>query len=204
MKVLCHWITFLSRALPKRSVPVFIELLIATMLTSSGHVTDAYLVIQAQGHWTSYYRWLAYGKWSWLHLARYNLLATDLTLTPKNIIRCYARRWAIEPMFATFRHHFGARDAWQQSRQVLARWIQLLSTGYLLTQLLTLANPTTYDLLRDVFPWRRQRPITDCHLRRWLQQQFSGVNLRAWWDPKTRQFRQPLALGPPTLTEIAA
>ncbi|WP_018274374.1 transposase [Teredinibacter turnerae] len=67
---LCYWITFLAKALPLRSVGTFIELLIGSMLCSSGFVTDAYHVIDMQNHWGSYYKWLQEGKWSWLGLAR--------------------------------------------------------------------------------------------------------------------------------------
>ena len=67
---LCHWITFLSKALPARSIGTFIELLIGAMLTPTGFVTDAYLMVNMRNHWTSYYKWLQHGKWSWLGLAR--------------------------------------------------------------------------------------------------------------------------------------
>jgi hypothetical protein len=67
---LCHWITFLCKALPPRSIATFIELLIGAMLTSTGFVTDAYLMLNMHNHWTSYYKWLQKGKWSWLALAR--------------------------------------------------------------------------------------------------------------------------------------
>ena len=67
---LCYWITFLSKALPPRSVATFIELLIGAMLTPTGFVTDAYLMVNMRNHWTSYYKWLQKGKWSWLSLAR--------------------------------------------------------------------------------------------------------------------------------------
>jgi len=67
---LCHWITFLTKSLPLRSQSTFVELLIAAMLTTSGFVTDAYLIIQMKNHWGSYYKWLEKGKWSWLGLAR--------------------------------------------------------------------------------------------------------------------------------------
>ncbi len=67
---LCHWITFLCSALPPRSIGTFIELLIGAMLTPTGFVTDAYLVVNMRNHWTSYYKWLQQGRWSWLALAR--------------------------------------------------------------------------------------------------------------------------------------
>ena len=53
---LCYWITFLCKALPLRSVGTFIELLIGAMLTPSGFVTDAYLLVNMRNHWTGYYK----------------------------------------------------------------------------------------------------------------------------------------------------
>jgi hypothetical protein len=67
---LCYWITFLSKVLPPRSIGTFIELLIGAMLTPTGFVTDAYLMVNMRNHWTSYYKWLQKGKWSWLTLAK--------------------------------------------------------------------------------------------------------------------------------------
>ena len=67
---LFHWITFLSQALPIRSVKTFIELLIGVILTRSGFVCDTYLKVKMRNHWNSYFKWLQHGKWSWLCLAR--------------------------------------------------------------------------------------------------------------------------------------
>jgi len=67
---LCYWITFLSQALPLRSIGTFIELLIGAMLTPRGFVTDTYLMVNMRNHWTSYYKWLQQEKWSRLGLAR--------------------------------------------------------------------------------------------------------------------------------------
>jgi hypothetical protein len=63
-------ITFLAQALPKRSVPTFLELLFGAMLTPTGFVTDALLAIDPLRHWTSYYKWLHFGKWSWVALGQ--------------------------------------------------------------------------------------------------------------------------------------
>lgn len=63
-------ITFLARALPVRSVPTFIELLIGAMLTHSGFVTEAWLAINPLRSWSAYYKWLQEGKWSWVALGR--------------------------------------------------------------------------------------------------------------------------------------
>ena len=67
-RTLSESITFLARALPIRSVPTFIELLIGAMLTQSGFVTEAWLAINPLRSWTAYYKWLQHGKWSWVAL----------------------------------------------------------------------------------------------------------------------------------------
>lgn len=51
---LCYWITFLAQTLPLRSVRTFIELLVGSMLTPTGFITAAYLVVAMSKHWTSY------------------------------------------------------------------------------------------------------------------------------------------------------
>jgi hypothetical protein len=68
--VLCRWISFLAHALPWRSVPTFVELLIGAMLSRRGFVTEAWLTVHAQRHWTSYYKWLQQGRWSWVRLGQ--------------------------------------------------------------------------------------------------------------------------------------
>ncbi len=67
---LFDWITFLAQSLPIRSVPTFIELLVGAMLTQSGFVVQVGLVIDLERHWTTYFKWLQHGRWSWLALAR--------------------------------------------------------------------------------------------------------------------------------------
>lgn len=67
---LCDWITILSKSLPLRAVRTCLELLIGAMLTRSGFVTQSWLMLNTQKHWTSYYKCLQQGKWSWLSLAR--------------------------------------------------------------------------------------------------------------------------------------
>lgn len=61
-------ITFIARALPVRSVPTFIELLVGAMITQAGFVTEAWLAINPVRSWNAYYKWLQHGKWSWVAL----------------------------------------------------------------------------------------------------------------------------------------
>ena len=59
-------ITFLVQVLPLRSVPTFIELVVGAMLTETGFVTQAYLALPMKRNWSSYYKWIEKGKWSWV------------------------------------------------------------------------------------------------------------------------------------------
>ncbi len=50
---LYYWIIFLAKVLSPRSIGTFIELLIGSMLSVTGFVTDAYSVIDMQNKWFS-------------------------------------------------------------------------------------------------------------------------------------------------------
>jgi hypothetical protein len=82
------------------------------------------------------------------------LLCTDPDLPAPEVIRSYAKRWAVEPLFAAMKHGWGLKDAWQQSRQVLMRWVTILAAGYALTQMLAYADPARIPGLADPAPWR--------------------------------------------------
>lgn len=79
-------ITFLAQALPKRSVPTFLELLFGAMLTQNGFVTEALLTIRPRRHWTSYFKWLQKGRWSWVALG---LQTARLALRRAQTSRCF-------------------------------------------------------------------------------------------------------------------
>jgi len=65
-QALFEFITFLVQVLPLRSTPTFIELVIGAMLTETGFVTQAYLALPMKRNWSSYYKWIEKGKWSWV------------------------------------------------------------------------------------------------------------------------------------------
>lgn len=409
---LYHWITFLTRALPPRSIRTFIELLIGAMLTGTGFVTDAYLAVNMTNHWNSYYKWLEHGKWSWLRLAqqltrlvcsrhsadtvnliiddtlilraskhapgckvhhqhgnkpnlaadvrgqcwvtlamvmtrtdhsvvsipllsrltpsvgntgklmaantliravyrvladikvrvlvdcwymkrrfiqsmigrgievigqiridtrlydvppprpsgqrgrprkygtkytpekiqtlkptcttlnlygkhqplRYRskilkarflhgqwvravwcewlgnnnqykpmrlLLSTDLNLTAEQIIQLYTKRWSIEPMFHQLKQAWGIRQAWQQSRQTLHRWVHLTSISYALVQLLSTLDATRIAPLCQHSPWRVKLAITAGQIRKGLRYHFRHVTVRHWYNPRCKKFEPP-------------
>ena len=85
-KALFEAITFLAQALPKRSVPTFLELLFGAMLTQSGFITDAWSAIRPRRHWTSDYKWLQKGRWSWVALG---LQTARLALHQVSGQRCF-------------------------------------------------------------------------------------------------------------------
>ena len=52
------------------------------------------------------------------------------------------------------KHGWGLKDAWQQSRQVLMRWVTILAAGYALSQMLAYIDPARIPGLADPAPWR--------------------------------------------------
>ena len=69
------------------------------------------------------------------------LICTDPALSAPLVISGYAKRWAVELLFRNLKHGWGLKDAWQQSRQVLMRWVTILAAGYALGQMLAYADP---------------------------------------------------------------
>jgi len=63
------------------------------------------------------------------------LLATETELTAEAIVRLYARRWGIEPLFHNLKRWWGISNLWQQSRTALELWMQIRSTAWTLAQL---------------------------------------------------------------------
>src|SRR5689334_15471924 len=82
------------------------------------------------------------------------LACTDPDLPATEVITSYAKRWAVEPLFAAMKHGWGLKDAWQQSRQALMRWVTILAAGHALGQILAYADPARVPGLADPAPWR--------------------------------------------------
>src|SRR5215208_511621 len=82
------------------------------------------------------------------------LICTDPDLSAITVITSYATRWSIEPLFAAIKHGWGLKDAWQQSRQVLMRWVTILAVSYALNQMLAHIDPARIPGLADPAPWR--------------------------------------------------
>lgn len=119
------------------------------------------------------------------------LIATNAELTPEAVIVEYARRWSIEPMFGQTKNGWGWKETWQQSRQVLHRWVHILFAAYALPQLLTILGGDQVRQLANFTPWRINHTVTAGLVRTGLQKYFSNIRVRDWWDAKSRKFVPP-------------
>lgn len=127
------------------------------------------------------------GQWTKSRL----LLSTDVDLTPEQIIEIYAERWSIESMFHQLKQAWGLKEAWQQSRQTLHRWVHLTQVGYGLLQLLSLLDSASVAQLCQHSPWRKDNPTTAGQIRKGLVMIFRHVPVRQWWNRTCRKFEPP-------------
>jgi len=130
-----------------------------------------------------------YGKWQWVHyrsavclakcmkgcrvravwlqfedsngkLSKQRLLlSTCAMLTAEEVFSYYARRWSIEDLFNQMKNRWGWRETWQQSRQVLHRWTQILSLAYALPQLLATYCGDKVKNMIQLTPWRKESQV---------------------------------------------
>jgi len=119
------------------------------------------------------------------------ILATDISLSPAEVIEAYTKRWTIEPMFAQVKNHWGWKDTWQQSRQVHHRWRHIIGIGYALPQLLAINGGEEVRKLANTTPWREKQSITAGRVRLGLVRIFGHFMVRDWWNAKSRKFRPP-------------
>lgn len=120
------------------------------------------------------------------------ILSTQCDLSPEEIFSYYGRRWSIEDLFNQMKNKWGWREAWQQSRQVLHRWTQILSLAYALPQLLAIYCGDQVESFLKLTPWRKKNQITAGRVRLGLQMILGNVRVRDWWNPTCRKFLPPL------------
>jgi len=119
------------------------------------------------------------------------LLSTDPDLSPERIIRFYTLRWWIEPLFNELKHLYGFTEAWQQSKQALARWSFVVLLAHGLSKLLALCfSQETLKKLHPI-PWRMRQPMTAGWVARALGSVFRNVKVRSFWDRKCQKIRYP-------------
>jgi hypothetical protein len=82
------------------------------------------------------------------------LVCTDPDLPATEVLTSYAKRWSVKPLFAAMKHGWGLKDAWQQSRQGLMRWVTILAAGDALSQMLAYTDPACIPGLAAPAPWR--------------------------------------------------
>src|SRR3954453_19788159 len=88
-----------------------------------------------------------------------NRLLLSPTMPPEAIIRFYADRWTIEPMFnslkhaegvKSLKHAEGVKELWQRSKEAFHRWLHLVQAGMALTVMLSLRDDP--DIVRLAHP----------------------------------------------------
>ena len=126
------------------------------------------------------------------------LLATETDLSAEAIVRLYARRWGIEPLFHNLKRWWGIGNLWQQRRTTLELWMQMRSTAWCLAQLLSLAVHDAFPM-QAVAPWRLKHPLTAGLVAQWLRIEFTGVAFRDGFDRKSQQFVFPQQRNDPRL-----
>lgn len=129
-------------------------------------------------------RFLDKDSWSKWHL----LISTNPDMTGVEVVKRYSRRWSTEPMFNELKHLFGLANAWQQSRQALARWSQVICLALSLPRLLALWMDKKSAYEAFPIPWRKKRQTTAGWMAEGLSWYFRNVSLRAMWDRKLRKF----------------
>ena len=119
------------------------------------------------------------------------LLCTDTKLRAEQVIESYGLRWSIESMFNQLKLSWGMKEAWQQTRQTLHRWVHITMVGYGLVQLLSCLNSAAVDELCCHSPWRQGNPRTAGQIRKGLVRIFRHVAVRRWWNSKCKKFAPP-------------
>jgi hypothetical protein len=119
------------------------------------------------------------------------LLSTITELGAESILQHYEKRRCCEPMFNQPKHAWGLQETWQQTRQVLHRWVQIITLAYALPQSLALLPKAQLTGLSQWTPWRTTRPMTAGRIRLGLHRSLWQVSIRDWWTPKSRIFEPP-------------
>lgn len=116
------------------------------------------------------------------------ILSTDLSLSPESIIYAYELRWSIENMFYEIKNRWGWNETWQQARQVLHRWVQIISTAYAVLKLMAHMGGEELQKLTSLSPWRAKHKITAGRVRQGMERIFRQIDIRALWDSKSQIF----------------
>lgn len=80
------------------------------------------------------------------------------------------------------------KEVWQQRRQTLHRWVQILSAAFAITQMMAVHEPAIARQLAVIAPWRKERHPTAGMVKRGLANLFRHVSIAGLWDRKRRKF----------------
>jgi hypothetical protein len=94
-------------------------------------------------------------------------------------------------MFNELKNIFGLINAWEQTRQVLARWSMILCLAYSLPRLLSLLLGPVKGAELFSIPWRIDRPVTAGWIAEALSHYFYGFPVRRLWNRKLRKLVLP-------------
>jgi hypothetical protein len=132
------------------------------------------------------------GRWTKDRL----LLSTDPTMTPEAIIRFYADRWTIEPMFNGLKHAEGAKELWQRSWDAFHRWLHLVQAGMALTIMLSLRDDPDIVRLAHAGGWRCEVHPTAGMIKDGLIRRFRNCRVDGLFARKGRKSGLVLAARP--------
>lgn len=125
------------------------------------------------------------------------------TMTPEAIIRLYADRWTIEPMFNSLKHAEGAKELWQRSKEAFHRWLHLVQAGMALTVMLSLRDDPDIVRLAHAGPWRREVHPTPGMIKDGLIRRFWNCRVDGLFTRKGRKSRHIPGAGPPPMASAA-
>ena len=114
-------------------------------------------------------------------------ISTNVEHKGLEVLRAYAKRWPVEPMFHQLKHAFGCCHLWQQKLRTLLRWMHLKMTGYALLQLLTVCkNQACLNVSR--IPWRDPDTTTAGMMRIALSKIIPRFAIRKGWNRYSQKY----------------
>ena len=121
------------------------------------------------------------------------LLSTDISIDASKVISYYALRWAVEPAFNDIKNSFGLSHAWQQTRNVFARWRCFICLAY---GICALASLLFEEHLAELLPigWRKGHPMTAGWASKVLERIFRYFPVRLCWDRTLQKMILPEVL----------
>lgn len=123
------------------------------------------------------------------------IISSDFNLDARSVILLYSRRWGIEELFNQMKNLWGWKETWQQTRQTLHRWVQILSVAYTLPQILAIFCQDSMAGFRGLTPWRKNINLTAGQVRLGLRNILCNVRVRDLWNRKSKKIQDPLMPG---------